>query len=72
MVEVHGIDRAINASAHEGRRRVCGWSMFGGWSYHVEVVLRPLVVALGLHDGRIRGGLMSCWRRRTAIASERA
>jgi hypothetical protein len=46
--------------------------MFGR-SHHVEllgvVLLRPLVVAWGLHDGRIRGGLISCWRRRTAIAS---
>ena len=24
-------------------------------------VLRPLVVALGLHGGHIRGGLIACW-----------
>jgi hypothetical protein len=73
VVEVHGIDRAIHASAHEGRRRLCRGGMFGG-SHHVEllvmvVLLRPLIVAWGLHDGRIRGGLISCWRRRAAIAS---
>lgn len=71
MVEVHRIDRAINASAHEGWRRLCRGGMFGG-SHHVEllvvVMLRPLVVAWGLHDGRIRGELISCWRRRAAIA----
>ena len=72
MVEVHGIDRAINASAHEGWRRLCRGGVFGR-SHHVEllvvVLLRPLVVVWGLHGGCIRGGLISCWRRRAAIAS---
>lgn len=76
VVEVHGIDRAINASAHEGWRRLCRGGMFSR-SHHVEVfvavmLLRPLVVAWGLHDGCIRGGLISCWRRRTDSDCERA
>jgi hypothetical protein len=72
VVEVRRIDRAINASAHEGRRRLCRGGMLCR-AHHVEllmvVLLRPLVVAWGLHDGRNRGGLISCWRRRAAIAS---
>lgn len=63
MVELHGIDRAINASAHDGRRR--GIVVYARGAHHVEVVLllvvRPLVVAWALHDGRLRGGLIACW-----------
>ena len=81
MVEFHGIDRAINASAHKGRRRRV--VVVTRRAHHVErmlelavVLLRPLVVALGLHGGYIRGGFIACWGRRTGCddddASERA
>jgi hypothetical protein len=64
VVELHGIDRAINASAHDGRRR--GIVVGARRADHVEVVvvlvlLHPLVVAWGLHGGIIRGGLIACW-----------
>lgn len=37
--------------------------MGAGRAHHIEVVvlLRPLVVAWGLHGGCIRGGLIACW-----------
>lgn len=81
MVEFHGIDRAINASAHEGRRRRV--VEVTRRAHHIEgmlvlivVLLRPLVVAWGLHGGGcIRGGLIACWSGRGAMmmrASERA
>jgi len=64
VVELHGIDRAINASAHDGRRLV---AVVARRAHHVEVLLmllvllHPLVVAWGLHGGCIRGGLIACW-----------
>ena len=72
VVEFHGIDRAINASAHEGRRRRV--VVVTRRAHHIErmleivvVLLRPLVVALGLHGGYIRGGLIACWSGRRAM-----
>jgi hypothetical protein len=83
VVEFHGIDRAINASAHEGRRRRV--VVVTRRAHHIEgmvelvvvvvlLLLHPLVVAWGLHGGDIRGGLIACWSRRTRCdddASER-
>jgi hypothetical protein len=69
VVEFHRIDRAINASAHERRRRrvvvvTRGAHGIEGMLMVVVVLLRPLVVACGLHGGYIRGGLIACWRGR--------
>jgi len=80
VVKLHGIDRAIHTSAHEGRRR--GVVVVSGRAHHVEgmvvlgvvvVWLQPLVVAWGLHGEYIRGGLIACWSGRGAAmrASER-